>query len=396
MTKKYKLPFSGRAHTYTKEECEMVIDVMQNADTLTQGIYLKKFEDDFQSFIGDGHYFAVSSAASALELIAQICAFNNDDEIIVPVHTYTASVLPFIKHGAKIIWADIDPSTRVINAEIFEKLITKKTKAILVVHLYGFCADMDKIVTIARKKGILVIEDVAQALGTDLKGKRAGVFGDFSAFSFHSHKNLSTLGEGGILRVKDKNFADMIPMLRHNGHCDFGYLREQYWLPAMSNIDIPEIEGRKLLPNNFSIGEVQCALGSKLLERIDEINLEKRNRAIFLIDELSSFDFILFHREASSRHNYHLLALEFLMPYRDIFFEEMIEYGIQCAVQYYPLNRYDLYKKLGYGYADCPNSEKFFDNMASLPFQHMMSDEEFIYLIDSLKKVLKKIDARKT
>tara|TARA_B100001173_G_C15937411_1_gene525565 strand:- start:698 stop:1138 length:441 start_codon:yes stop_codon:yes gene_type:complete len=146
-----------------------------------------------------------------------------------------------------------------------------------------------------------------------------------------------------------------------------------------------------MLPNNYCLGEVECALGIKLLDRIDMINKEKNKRAIRFIDEMSDYHHLFFHREVSERHNYHLLAAQVMNGTRDTLIEKMAEAGVQCVVQYYPLNRYDLYKKLGYGFADCPNAELFFDNMISFPFQHMMKDDTFSRLIEITKKVLNKI-----
>ena len=216
----------------------------------------------------------------------------------------------------------------------------------------------------------------------------AGTYGDLGIVSFHSHKNITTLGEGGMLIVKNKKLASIIPMLRHNGHCEFNFERENYWTPAMSNVDLAELNDEVIWPNNYCLGEVECALGIKLLDRIDKINEEKKKRAIYFIDEISGYDQLYFHREDSLRHNYHLLVGQVLHGNRDILIQKMAEAGVQCVVQYYPLNRYDLYKRSGFGYADCPNADTFFDNMISFPFQYMMSEDTFMRLVKITKNVL--------
>ena len=162
-----------------------------------------------------------------------------------------------------------------------------------------------------QNKEIFLIEDVAQAIGTKIKDKMSGSYGDFSIFSFHSHKNITTLGEGGMLVVGDKNLATEIPKLRHNGHCDFNYTREEFWKPAMGNLDVTYVDDDLLLPNNFCITETQCALGTSLLDRLMEINKKKRQRALYFIDELKDFDILKFHRVETEQHNYHLLAAYF-------------------------------------------------------------------------------------
>jgi len=384
----YRIPFSGRAHNYTDEEIQTVLDVMKTSLTLTQGRHRDSFQQKFCKYIGAKDAFAVNNAVAALELSAQLCQFRQGDEIIIPSHTYTASAYPFIKKGAKIVWADIDLGTRVVTAKTIEECISENTKAIVVVHLYGFCADMPSIMEVAKKHNLLVVEDAAQALGARIGSQMAGTFGDLGIYSFHSHKNITTLGEGGMLIVKDQEMAEIIPMLRHNGHCNYGAEREHYWIPAMDNVDFPVLNSEILWPNNYCLGETECALGVILLNRIDEINRQKRRRAMHFIDAMREYTYLEFHREDSERHNYHLLVARVTNGLRDEIMTKMAQAGVQCVVQYHPLNRYDLYKKAGFGGANCPNTDQFFDNMISFPFQHMMSDEIFIELIETTKQVL--------
>ena len=385
---KWKIPFSGRAHCYTNEEINIAVNAMQTAIPLTQGGYQQQFQEKFCEYTGEKHAFALNNATAALELSAQLLQLKCGDEVIIPGHTFTASAYPFLKKVAKIIWADIDLESRVVTADTIERCITPNTKAIIVVHLYGYGADMPAIMEIANKHNLFVIEDAAQALGVTIKGKMAGTFGDFGVFSFHSHKNITTLGEGGMLTVKDEEIASILPMLRHNGHCAFGFEREHYWKPAMGNVDLPELNGEKIWPNNYCLGEVECALGSKLLDRIDMMNQQKRQRALTFIDALADYPELQFHRVESKRHNYHLLVARVSNGNRDPFMQKMVEEGIQCVVQYYPLYRYDLYKRAGQAEADCPNTDLFFDNMVSFPFHHMMDDDDYQWMIETTKKCL--------
>jgi dTDP-4-amino-4,6-dideoxygalactose transaminase len=387
----FKIPFSGRAHTYTEDELQTVVEVMKTAVPLTQGYYQQSFQQKFCEYTDSKYAFAVNNATSALELSAQLCQFDPNDEVIISAHTFTASAYPFLKKGAKIVWADIDLKSRVVTAQTIEQCITENTKVIVVVHLYGYCADMLSIMRLAKKHHLMVVEDAAQALGVKINNQMAGTFGDLGVYSFQSHKNITTLGEGGMLVVKNKNMAEIVPMLRHNGHCGFNYERENYWIPAMGNVDLSELNGKPLWPNNYCLGEVECALGVKLLDRIDQINKEKRERAMYFIDALSDFPELEFHREDSERHNYHLLVARILNGKRDAFINKMADEGVQCIVQYYPLNRYDFYKKIGYGEADCPNTDQFFDNMVSFPFHHMMTNDDLEVVINSTKRTLKEI-----
>lgn len=394
----YRIPFSGRAHAYTAAEVTAVTEAMQHAAPLTQGPHRDAFEAAARHYTGSPHAFACCNATAALEMAAQLCRFKPGEEIVCPSHTFTASVYPFVKQGATVVWADIDPATRVVTAETLAARVTPRTKAVMAVHLYGYVADMPAIRAMASEKGLLVIEDSAQTIGAFLDGRHSGTFGDFGVISLHSHKNVSTLGEGGLLLVRDPEMAAVVPMLRHNGHCPFPYEREDYWIPAMGNVDLPELHGERLMPNNFCLGEVECALGVELLKRVDAINAEKHARAMAFIDDLAHHPELDFLREDSPRHNYHLLVARLgdgpKGPMRDAFIRAMArDKGVQCVVQYCPLNRYDFYRKLGYGQADCPAADDFFDNMVSFPFHHSLSEADLAYVRQSADEVLKELKA---
>ncbi|MCR5561844.1 MAG: DegT/DnrJ/EryC1/StrS family aminotransferase [Desulfovibrio sp.] len=391
-----KVNFSGRSIRYTEEEIATVVDAMRNAEPLTQARHLQDFESKFARYQGvaEGSCFAVMNGCAALEMSAQLCRFKPGDEVVIPSHTFTASCYPYIKHGGHVVWADIDLATRVVTAETIERVMTPKTKAVVVVHLYGYVADMPAIVSLCKERGVILIEDTAQTIGSELGGVKAGAFGDMAIFSFHSHKNLTTLGEGGMLYVRDPKLAALVPGLRHNGHCAYDFERPDYWKPAMGNVDVPTIDGEMLMPSNYSLGEVECALGAKMLERIDTINDEKRCRAMRFIDGLSDWPELEFHRVPTRRHNYHLLAARMTSgtEKRDAFMRAMYEKkGVKCVVQYIPLDRYDFYTRLGYGRADCPNADTFFDTMISFPFQHWMPEDQFQYMLGAARAVMESL-----
>ncbi|MBQ7739319.1 MAG: DegT/DnrJ/EryC1/StrS family aminotransferase [Desulfovibrionaceae bacterium] len=391
-----KINFSGRSIQYTEDEIACVVQAMRDAEPLTQGRYMRAFEEKFATYQGvaKNSCYTTCNGCAALEMSAQLCDFNPGDEFVIPSHTFTASCYPYIKHGGRPVFADIDLKTRVVTAKTIEAALTPKTKVVVVVHLYGFAADMPEIVDLCRQKNLLLIEDTAQAIGAAIDGQKAGSFGDHAIFSFHSHKNLTTLGEGGMLYVKDEHKAKLVPLLRHNGHCPYNFDQEDYWKPAMGNVDLPSYNDRTYLPSNYSLGEIECALGAKMLDRIDQINAEKRARALKFIDALSDFPELEFHRVDTERHNYHLLACRMTSgpKKRDLFMRTIYEeYGVKCVVQYIPLHRYDFYQKLGFGTANTPNADLFFDTMISFPFQHWMGEDDLAYLLDATRSVMKKI-----
>jgi perosamine synthetase len=391
MNPTFSIPFGGRSHSYTKHEIEKVREIMISDAGLTQGEELRSFEERFAEFLGVERAFAVSSATTAIELVAQLVQLKAGDEVIIPAHTFTSSAYPFVKQGANLVWADIDLKTRVVGVSQIEQCVSRKTRVIVVPHLYGYGADMPEIMSLARKIGAVVVEDVAQAIGVYIESKMAGAYGDFSVFSFHAQKNMTTLGEGGMLVARDPKISRMIPQIRHNGHCDFAKERQDYWIPAMGNVDLPELNGDALWPNNFCLGEVQCALGKMLLDRVEDLNLLKRERALRFIASCAAHPQLEFHWEDSARHNYHLLVARLDDGERDDFIRTMAyEHGVQCIVQYYPLYRYAFYKKLGFGAADCPNTDNFFDSMISFPFHHTLSETQLEQIVEATQQTLSK------
>ncbi|AAN48813.1 DegT/DnrJ/EryC1/StrS family aminotransferase [Leptospira interrogans] len=387
----FKIKWSGRSIDYTQEEIDTVVEVMKTADPQTQGKYLQQFESDFSNYLDGQPCFGVTNATHALELIADLTGLKSGDEVIIPGHTYCASAIPFGRTGATLVWADIDPETFLISLESIQKLVTNKTKAIVVVHLYGMIIpDILEIAKFAKSKNILLIEDCAQSLGAVLNGKSCGTFGDFAAFSFHGQKNITTMGEGGILTLKNVSLADKVPGLRHNGHAPF-LNKTDYWKPAMSNVDL-DLDG--IWPHNFSLTEVQAALGSVLLKRIALLTEERRKRAQKFINSFNEFEELSFQKQNDSKaHSYHLLVAKYKAVKNGKNRDDLIsilskKYKIQVIVQYYPLYRYDLFKKMGYAKAVCPASDDFFDNMISFPFHIWMNENDFDYMIASIKQAL--------
>jgi dTDP-4-amino-4,6-dideoxygalactose transaminase len=250
---------------------------------------------------------------------------------------------------------------------------------------------------LAKEHDFKVIEDAAQAVGSRYKGRQAGSIGDFGCFSFHTHKNISTLGEGGVLTVLGAADAALVPGLRHNGMRGFTEDRPHYWIPAMSNVDF-DIDG--LWPYNFCLGEIQCALGTRLLSRLDRVNAERGRRADRFIAALHDFPELVFQTVPEGcEHSWHLMAARYDGGNNGKTRDDLIAllaytYGVKCVVQYYPLYRYPMFRKAGFGEAACPETDRFFDNMISFPFHHWMPDDQFDYMLDSVQKALLRLRIR--
>lgn len=384
----YKVPFPARMYEPNEDEIAAVVAVMRDAEAQTQGAYMRKFQEDFKAYSGVNHAFAVDNCTNALRLAAILCRLGPGDEVIISAYTFCATAIPFGMTGAKIVWADIDEARRVVDPQDIERKITPRTKAIVVVHLLGMPVDMPTVLAIAEKHNLRVVEDCAQAPGAAINGKQVGGFGDFGCFSFHAAKNMTTLGEGGMLSVRSDADAALVPGIRHNGCCPFPGERERYWVPAMSTVDM-DIEG--VWPNNFCIGEAQCALGSVLLKRLDQTNDILIAQAEKLRAVLKQIPGISVHEIPDGYRNiFHQFVMHFDAPAigktRDDLLDLLVfEYKIRAIVQYYPLYRYPLFQKLGAGDHDCPVLEKWWDNSFSFPWWCGIPDETLDYLLDSLK-----------
>ncbi len=387
----FKVPFPAIMQPYSEEEIQSVVDVMRRSEGQTQGEHLRKFEADFKTYTGAEHTFAVDNATNAINLAAILCRITSDDEVIIPAYTFCATAVPFGKTGAKIVWADIDKDTWVVNPDDIERKITERTKVIIVVHLLGMPADMPRICNIAEKYNIKVVEDCAQAPGASINGRKVGTFGDFAAFSFHGAKNMTTLGEGGMLIVKDEEDAKLVSGLRHNGVKAYSSDRERYWIPAMSNVDV-DISG--VWPNNYCMGEAQCALGSAELKRLEKTNDALITQAEKIKKRLEDIREISF---AKIPHGYRHIFHQFVMHFngeesgktRDDLLDILVnKYKIRCIVQYYPLYRYPLFQKFGAGSHDCPVLESWWDNSFSFPWWNGISDGMIDYLVTSLKSAV--------
>lgn len=392
----FKVIFPQMQHPYTEEEISAVVNVMRNAEGQTQGKYLEQFEKDFSAFVGSKYAFGVCNCTNALKLAAIFCHINPGDEVIVPAYTYCASAIPFGDLGAKIVWADINPKTWTIDPEDLKRKITDKTKAVVCVHLLGIPCDMKAIMPIARKYGIKVVEDCAQAMDCRIDGQHVGTFGDFGCFSFHAAKTMTTLGEGGMLTLSDDQIAANISGIRHNGLCAFQGERERYWIPAMSNVD--EFLSDRW-PQNFCLGEAQCALGSEQLKSVianNDILIKQDNAIREALKDVPEIEFPTILE--GGRYVVHQYILHFdgskIGADRNDLLDLMTKkYGVRCIVQYYPLYRYPLFQKKGMGQYDCPVLDEWWDNSFSLPWWCGIDDESLKIMTDGLKNAVADLKA---
>lgn len=387
----YKYPFSAIGHRLEDEIFDILKEANKNMATYTQGFFQEKFEKDFSERYNLPNTLAVSNAASGLDLIANDLELSPDDEIICPAHTYCASAYPFLKTGASIKWCDIDKFTWLSTREDYLSRITKNTKAIIVVHLYGAPSNIYEIYDELRSKNIKIIEDCAQAIGAKYNDKYVGYYSDYAVFSFQSHKNISTLGEGGMLSIKDDSSYKKIKLQRHNGHTKYSIHKQKYWKPAMSDV-------RKVyedsLPSNFCMNEFQAIVGSYLLNKVDEIIDKRKMNWKIAEDLLKKYNKISMQKiPLNSYSSFHLLPLriDLSIDLIDYIFNAMSDSGIQCAKQYQPLYRYHLFNQNSDNLENeklLVNSDSFYDQMISVPFHEDLSSTDITFIMKTLINIV--------
>jgi dTDP-4-amino-4,6-dideoxygalactose transaminase len=386
----FKVDWPSRGHNYTETEINAAVEVMRGDNIpLSQAGRVQQFEQKFGKYIHANHIFATMSCAHALDITAMLLEIKPGDEIILPAHTYCATALAFARRGALLRWADIDPNYWTMSPESVVKRYTKKTKAIVMVNLYGLLSPhIEEIALFAKEKRVALVEDCAQSLGARKDERHSGTFGDIGCYSFHAQKNLTTLGEGGMIIVQDENLARKVSGLRLNGHAAFEGQTE-YWLPAMTNVD-KDIEG--VWPMKSSMSDVQAAVGVKLLDKLDGFTKQRRARGLAFRKALQGYPELRFQGiPTPEAHSHHLMPAicESKKWNRDDLIKILSEkYGVKAIVQYYPLNRYDLFKQCGFGEADIPETDKFFDNMISFPFSIVIEEEDFNYMIKSVQQAI--------
>jgi perosamine synthetase len=269
----------------TQKEISTVTDAVKNSWYSGAGKYCGLFERAFEKYLNVKHAVSLPSCTSGLHLSLLALGIGEKDEVIVPEITWIASSAPISYVGATPIFADIDPFTWCIDACSLENCISKKTKAIILVDLYGSMPDMDAIFEIADRYGLPVIEDAAEAIGSEYKGKKAGSYGTLSVFSFHGSKTLTT-GEGGLLATNDTKLYERILFLRDHGR-----------VPGDVSFNNMEIAYK------YKMSDMQAALGYAQLQRIDELVAKKREIFSWYKNNLDDFPFLTLNAEAKETKN---------------------------------------------------------------------------------------------
>ena len=395
----YKPSPYGHLFPYGEDDIQAVVDCMRANATLSNGVHMAEFEKKFAAYIGVEHAFAMDNATNCLQMAAYLIGFEPGDEVIVPGYTFVSSASTMAKAGAKIVWGDMDPDNWNLSPADLERKITPNTKAVVVVHLLGMPAKMDELMPIIRKHNLILIEDCAQAIGASINGRKVGSYGDFACFSFHTAKNITTLGEGGMLVVRDKKYADMVAGMRFVGTHPYEETPERkarYWYPAMSCVDFDR-EG--LWPCNYSMPEPACACGVSQLNKVEAISeslLAQGMKIRKAFEDTPEITFCSIPEGVRHVHHQFVLHFEGANGYdrNDLLDITTKKYGIRNIVQYYPLYRYPLFVRGGFGDHDCPVLDAWWDNSFSFPWWGNMSESDMNYFITCTKAAIAELKAR--
>jgi perosamine synthetase len=406
----YRVPYSGQGSIMGLEEAEAMVRALQQ-DTLAYGPLRDEFEAAFARYTGVKYAFSTTNCTTALYLSVQLLGLGPNDEVIVTPQTFWATIRGLQAAGVQLRFADIDPNSLNIDPATIESKITPRTKAIYLVHLGGLMADMDVIMDIARRHGLYVVEDCAHAPGAEYKGRKAGSIGDIGCFSFHSIKNMTTLGEGGMITFNRDEWAGVVRPLSSIGALYSRRPRPEerigpYLKPSHVYVDHAagaysyDAEGPVRVGNNYRMGEVAAAVGLVQLRRLDAFNEMRRQIGHRLDEGLEKVEGIRVQQEsAGCRHIYHLYVL-FYQPLRagsNAEKEEFIrildaEEGICIQNRYFPVHLLPEVRAQGHDFGECPVAERvWFEQHVNLPIFPALKPDQVEYMIEAVTRAVKRV-----
>lgn len=326
------------------------------------GKEVSSFEEEFAAYTGGKHCIGLASGLDALWIAFRVLGIGKGDEVIVQGNTYIASVMGITINGATPVFVEPDEYFNIDASQIEEK-ITEKTKAILVVHLYGQASDMDTIMETARKHNLRVVEDCAQSHGARFRGKMTGTFGDIGCFSFYPSKNLGAFGDGGAIVTDDSSIADDVRIFRNYGS------EKRYY--------------NKVVGTNSRLDELQAGLLRVRLAHMQELEEEKRKICSRYLAELCHPDIILPDTREEATHIWHQFVIRTEQRQELIDYLNRKEIG---TIIHYPIPPHlsEAYQYLNVCRGSLPVTEHYAETVLSIPLYNGMTDEEQNFVIDAI------------
>jgi perosamine synthetase len=358
------------------------------------GAKVKKFEETFAAYCGAQYGLAVTSATAGLQLAMIAAGVGPGDEVITTTISWISTANAAAAQGAQVVFADVDPRTLNLSRDSIAEKITDRTKVILLVHLYGQCCDMDPILELARKRGILVVEDCAHAPGAEYKGRRVGGLGDISVFSFHQQKNMVTLGEGGMVTTNRRDLYERT--LSFRSLCCLTYdpkgkylpideskapMGKRYWYLDFDNVGF-----------NFRMTDAQAAVGLVQLAKLDGFNARRIEIANLYCDRLRGIRGLTTpYVSPNVKHVFHIYCVliepEFRRSKEEFMWELYTAKRIKVWSHYMPIHLTTAYRQLGHAEGECPVAEALFHRYVSLPIHPRMTEETITYVTDSVREL---------
>jgi len=357
-----------RINKELKEATNRVID----SNWYILGKEVENFEIEFANYLGVKYCIGVGNGLEALHIILRAYGIGEGDEVIIPSNTYIATALAVSYAGATPIMVEPDERTYNINPDLIEEKITKKTKAIMPVHLYGQACDMDPINEVAKKYNLKIIEDAAQAHGATYKGRKCGTLGDAAGFSFYPTKNLGALGDGGAVTTNDKELAGKVRALRNYGS------EKHYY--------------NKYMGFNSRLDEMQAAILRVKLRHLEEFNEERKMIAQLYLKGLQDANIILPYVPEWAEPVWHQFVIR--STKRDELQEYLKSKGIGTLIHYpLPIHLQEAYKHLGYKKGDFPIAEKMANEVLSLPMWVGLKKEEIEMICKAIRNFKRKYNS---
>jgi len=355
----------GRLNARYDSQIRAAIDRVLDSGWYVLGPEVSAFEKEFADFCDVSHCIGVANGLDALHLMLRACGIGAGDEVIVPSNTFIATWLAVSQAGAKPVPVDPDPATYNMNPEWVEKAITKRTRAIMPVHLYGQPADMDPIRDIANRHGLRVFEDAAQAHGARYAGRRVGGLGDAAGFSFYPGKNLGALGDGGAITTNDDALAEKLRMLRNYGST-VKYRHE------MAGV-------------NSRLDEMQAAILRAKLPSLDADNAARRKVANWYLEYMRDLPMILPQVIPKVEPVWHLMVIA--CGHRARLQETLTRAGIGHLV-HYPIACHRQQAYANQTWPPLPIAERLQEQVLSLPMAPYLSEEDVVQVADTVRSAL--------
>ena len=369
---KIKMADLHRQYLRIKTEVDEAIQDVLLSTAFIQGPQVKAFADALAAYTGAGAVIPCANGTDALQIAMMALELKPGDEVIVPVHTYVATAEVIALLGLTPVFVDVDPKTFNIDLTAIESKITPKTAAIVPVHLYGQCADMEPLLKIASRHKIHIIEDAAQALGAaytfgDGTVRKAGTMGVIGTTSFFPSKNLGCYGDGGAIFTNDPVLAEKIRMIANHGQ------KVKYH--------------HEIIGVNSRLDTMQAAILNVKLQYIDEYTQRRNDAAAYYDRELAGLDgLVVPFRSANSTHVFHQYTLK-INRNRDAFKKHLEENGIPTMIYYpVPLHLQKAYRREGTGEGSFPVTEELSRCVISLPIHTEMTEDQLAYICDTIKK----------